>query len=174
MNKFGPLWRAAALAGLLLSAGSLAAPAQAAQADIDLLKVYLGSWKGRGVLTGSNSETVVCRLSLSEGNQEKINYSGRCTLAGTNLSINGTLAYIDASQRYEAVMTSNATFSGVAVGRKQRGGVVFNLKERDTSDDQDLNITATIALAGGAIKVDFNVVDNKTGDTIKASVPFSK
>jgi hypothetical protein len=174
MNQFGAFVRSAVLSGIVVCAGVLATPALAAQADIDLLKSYLGSWKGRGVLTGADSETVVCRLTLSEGNGEKINYSGRCTLAGSNLAIKGTLAYIDASRRYEAVMTSNASFTGVAVGRKQGGGVVFNLQERDTSDGQDVAITAGIALTGGTIKVDFRVVDTKSGQVIKANIPFAK
>jgi hypothetical protein len=174
MKQYGAFVRFAVLSGFLICAGAPASPAFAAQADIDLLKSYLGSWKGRGVLTGAESETVVCRLSLSEGNGEKINYSGRCVLAGSNLSIKGTIAYIDASRRYEAVMTSNASFTGVAVGRQQGGGVVFNLQERDTSDGQDMAITAGIALTDGTIKVDFRVVDTKTGRVIKANVPFAQ
>jgi hypothetical protein len=174
MNQYGAFLRSTALLGILVCAGALASPALAAKADIDLLKSYLGSWRGRGVLTGADSETVVCKLSLSEGNQEKINYSGRCTLAGSNLAINGTLAYIDASRRYEAVMTSNASFTGVAVGKKQGDGVIFNLQERDTSDGQDMQITAGIALTGGTIKVDFRVVDTQSGQVIKANIPFSK
>lgn len=169
MMRLGPLTRAAALVSVLFSAG----PVFAGQADIDLLKSYLGNWKGRGTLVGANTESVTCKLTLSAGNNQKINYSGRCAMAGSNLSINGTLAYVDAAKRYEAVMTSNASFSGVAIGRRQGDGVVFNLKERDRSDNQDMAITAGIALQGGKIKVDFLVIDAKTGDQITATIPFS-
>jgi hypothetical protein len=175
MTKLGPLWRILALVGLLLSSLTVSSPAYAGAAEVALLKTYLGTWSGRGTLTGANSETVKCKLTLKEGNGDKINYSGRCTMAGTNLSINGTLAYVDANGRYEAAMTSNATFSGVAVGQKSGDGVVFNLKERGEDEEgNDMTITAAIALKGGGISVQFQVVYNETGDVIKASVPFSQ
>lgn len=175
MTKFGPLGRTLALAGLLLSSPMVAAPVYAAAADVALLKTYIGSWSGTGTLTGANSETVKCKLTLKEGNSDKINYSGRCVLAGTNLSINGTLAFVDENNRFEAAMTSNATFTGVAVGKKSGDGVVFNLKEQGTDDDgNDMTITAAIALKSGSISVQFQVVYNETGDIIKASVPFSQ
>jgi hypothetical protein len=175
--KFGPLARAAALAGLLVVTPMAVAPAMAAQADVALLKSYLGTWKGRGQLIGAESESVVCRLSLSEGNADKVNYAGRCTLAGTTLSVNGSLAYNDSASRYEAAMTSNVTFTGTAIGKKTGDGILFNLKERNKDEEgNDLTVTAAIALKGkgAAIQVDFNVVFNATGDTLKASVPFTK
>jgi len=176
MNISGPTRRALTAAGLVVSMAVSSAPAFAAQADIDFLKDYLGDWRGRGTLTGANTETVVCKLNLSSGNDTKINYAGRCVLAGSNLAINGTLAYIDAKRRYEAVMTSNAAFTGTAIGRKQGNGVVFNLRQRekDDADKQDLDITAGISLLNGRISVDFRVVEVKSGGTITATVPFSR
>lgn len=175
MNLFGPLSRGIAVAGLVVTSIMAAAPAFAAKVDIELLNSYLGSWKGRGILVGAESETVVCRLSLTPGNDDKVNYSGRCAMAGTNLSVNGTLAYVDAKKRYEAAMTSNATFTGIAVGRKQGDGVVFNLKERETDEEgNDMTITAVIALLNKTISVEFQVLFNASGDIIKASVPFTK
>jgi len=175
--KFGPLARTVGLAGLLVVTPMAAAPAMATPADVALLKSYLGTWKGRGQLIGAESESVVCRLSLSEGNADKVNYSGRCTLAGTTLSVNGTLAYSDQNNRYEAAMTSNVTFTGTAIGKKTGDGIIFNLKERNKDEEgNDLTVTAAIALKGKgtAIQVDFNVVFNATGDTLQASVPFTK
>lgn len=175
MNLFGPLSRSIAVAGLVATSMMAAAPAFAAKADIELLNSYLGNWKGRGILVGAESETVVCRLNLTPGNEDKVNYSGRCAMAGTNISVNGTLAYIDAKKRYEAAMTSNVTFTGVAVGRKQGDGVVFNLKERETDEEgNDMTITAVIALLNKKISVEFQVLFNASGDVLKASVPFSK
>jgi hypothetical protein len=175
MKLFGPLPRSIALAGLLFLSMMVAAPTQAAKAEIDLLHSYIGTWTGNGVLVGANSERVRCRLTLSPGNQDKVNYSGRCAMAGTNLSVNGTLAYIDASRRYEAAMTSNAQFSGLAVGQRTRSGVIFNLRERNTdAEGNDMTVTARIALQDGRIGVEFNVVFNATGDTLKATVPFSR
>ncbi|MGV8954502.1 MAG: hypothetical protein ACOH2M_25625 [Cypionkella sp.] len=175
MTFFGPLSRRVALAGLLVCMGAAASPAVAAPADVALLKSYIGEWRGRGTLTGANTETVVCRLSLKPGNDDKVNYSGRCTLAGTTLSINGTLAYVDASRRFEAAMTSNATFSGIAVGQKRGSGLVFNLRERDQDEEgKDMNITADITLSADAIKVGFEVMYVETGESMSAQVPFSK
>ncbi|MBN9309715.1 MAG: hypothetical protein J0I99_09880 [Devosia sp.] len=177
MKLLGPLTRIAALAGLLAVTPLAAMPALAAPADVALIKSYIGAWKGRGQLIGAESESVVCRLTLSEGNADKVNYSGRCSLAGTSLAVNGTLAYSDQNSRYEAAMTSNVTFSGLAVGKKSGDGIIFNLKERNKDEEgNDLTVTAAIALKGkgAAIQVDFNVVFNATGDTLKASVPFTK
>ena len=177
MKLFGPLLRIIALAGLLAATPMAAAPALAAPADIALLKSYIGSWKGRGTLIGAESESVVCRLSLSEGNSEKVNYSGRCSLAGTALSVNGTLVYSDQNRRYEAAMTSNVTFSGLAVGKKSGDGIIFNLKERNKDEaGNDLTVTAAIALKGSgkSILVEFQVIFNATGEMLKASVPFTK
>lgn len=175
MTLFGPLTRAVAFAGLALSPVLVPAPALAGPAEVALLESYVGSWRGRGELVGAETETVVCRLSITKGNQEKVNYSGRCALAGTNLSVNGTMAYIDGSRRFEAAMTSNATFSGMAVGQKRGDGVIFNLREREQDEaGNDMTITAAIELNGGRIKVDFNVLFNASGDTIRASVPFTK
>ena len=100
--------------------------------------------------------------------------TGRCAVAGTNLSINGTLAYIDESRRFEAAMTSNATFTGLAVGQRRGDGVVFNLREREVDEGQPVTITAQIALRGGQIDVGFNVVYEENGDTLTAEVPFSR
>jgi hypothetical protein len=175
MNNLGSMARSAALAGLLILGGAAAAPVQAAQADVELLRSYIGEWRGRGVVTGSSRETVVCRLTLTSGNQDKVNYNGRCTLAGTQLSVAGTLAYVDANRRYEAVMSSNATFNGVAVGQKRGDNLVFNLNERDQDEaGKDLNISAQITLSPNAINVAFEVVYVESGESMRADVPFSK
>lgn len=173
MTCFRSLSRAFAMAGLL-AAGS-AAPTLAAPADVALLQSYLGDWRGRGVLIGANTETVVCRLSLTPGNQDKVNYSGRCSLAGTQLSVAGTMAYVEANQRFEAAMSSNATFTGIAVGQKRGDGLVFNLRERDEDEEgKDLTITAQISLHEAAIQVVFEVVYVESGDSLRAEVPFSR
>ena len=144
MTNFGPLSRAVALAGLLVSAGAASAPALAAPADVALLKSYIGEWRGRGTLTGAETETVVCRLSLKEGNDDKVNYSGRCTLPAAICRSTAPWPISTKSRRFEAAMTSNATFSGIAVGQKRGNGVVFNLREREVDEGKDVTITAQI------------------------------
>lgn len=174
MSMLRPVARLATLAGLVLSSLAPVAPVAAAPADVALLKSYVGEWRGSGQLTGSNSERVSCKLSLTSGNADKVNYSGRCALAGNNLSVKGTLAYVDANRRYEAVMTSNVTFSGVAIGQKSGDGIVFNLKERTTDKDSSYDINAVIALRGGRINIEFTFRDVKSGQGASASVPFTK
>ena len=89
--------------------------------------------------------------------------------------MNGTLAYNDGANRYEAAMTSNVTFNGLAIGKRQGNGLVFNLKERDKDEEgNDLTISAAITLKPEKINVDFDVLFNANGSTLKASVPFTK
>ncbi len=178
MTKFAsiarPVARIAGAALLLAMAGLSVAPAFAGPAEVALLRSYEGNWRGRGNVVGSDTETVTCRMSLTDGNGNKVNYAGRCSLAGTDLAINGTLAYIDASSRYEGAMTSNINFSGVAVGRKEGDGIVFNLKSRGMSDNANVEVNAGIILTPGGITVKFNAVDVNTGKVLNATVPFAK
>lgn len=176
MKLFGPLARAGVFVGLAMAGAVAPAPVLAGPAEVALLESYIGAWRGRGQLRGAESETVVCRLDITKGNQSRVNYNGRCAIAGQNLSVKGTMAYIDAARRFEAAMTTNAGFSpDNAVGRKQGGGILFNMRERGTDDaGNDMTITASMELQSSKIVVDFNVLFNSTGDTITASVPFSK
>jgi hypothetical protein len=174
MTNLRPVARLVAAAGLLAAASAYVAPAFAGPAEMAVLKAYEGSWKGQGKVIGTDTESVNCRMSLTDGNDEKINYSGRCALAGANLAISGTLAYIDASHRYEGAMTSNVDFSGVAIGQRVGSGIVFNLKERGQKDASNMEIQAGITLTPGVITVTFKATDVSTGKLISATVPFAK
>jgi hypothetical protein len=174
MNLFGPLSRAIAVAGVLVSASAL--PALAGPAEIAALDSYLGTWNGKGQVSGAQTNPVTCKMALSSGNGGKLNYTGRCSLGGTQLSVTGTIAYVDANHRYEAVMNSGVGgFRGVAIGQKQGGRIVFDLKQR-ADDDQgnDISIAAKVVLDGPSMSVDFHAVFNDSGDTIDAKVPFTK
>ena len=156
--------------------GAAAVPAQSAQADIDHLLSYLGSWQGAGALVGGDQpEPFRCRLTMSKGNQAKVNYAGRCTLVSMNLSVSGTIGYDDASGRYQAVMSSNAGFTGTAVGRNREGGISFDLSEKQVDrGGNDVRIGAKIILIESAIRVDFEVEFNNSGQILTASVPFRR
>jgi hypothetical protein len=175
MNLFGPVARAAAIAGVLLVSGAV--PAFAGPAEMAVLEAYIGSWNGKGTLKGAQEETVVCKMSLSKGNGTKLNYTGRCSLAGAQLSVTGTIAYVEENKRYEAVMNSGiGDFRGIAIGQKRGDGIVFDLKQRGTDDSgNDMSISSTVTLSGGdKMGVTFHAVFNSTGDTIDAKVPFTK
>ena len=175
MNLFGPVARAVAVAGVLMSAGAM--PAFAGPAEMALLESYIGTWNGKGTMKAAQDETVVCKMSLSKGNGTKLNYTGRCSFVGAQLSVTGTIAYVEENRRYEAVMNSGVGgFRGVAIGVKRGDGVVFDLKQRAEDDSgNDVSIASTVALSGGnKMSVSFHAVFNETGDTIDASVPFTK
>ena len=179
MNFAGPLSRIVALAGLTIATISAAAPAFAAKADVELVQSYIGAWKGSselaGKFQGKEGGKVSCKMSLSPGNGDKVNFAGSCALAGTTMTVKGTIVYNDAGKRYEAAMTSNVSFSGTAIGKRQGNGIVFSFKEKGTDVEGfgGLDVNAAITLNPGKINVNFDVAfDN--GDKLAATVPFTK
>lgn len=168
-------WLRAALVALTLLAPT-ATPALAAQAELELLSSYVGDWRGEGALVGGDrNEPFRCRLGVSEGNLLKINYTGRCTLVNATLSISGTIAYNDAKGQYEAVMSSNAGYTGLAIGRQSSGTISFDLREQQKDRaGGDVRIGARIVLIDDRITVDFEVEFNNSGEVLKASVPFAR
>ncbi len=175
MKLFGPLARAAAFAGLAVAGTIAASPASAGSNEIALLESYIGSWSGRGQLTGAQSETVVCKLTINPATGDKVNYSGRCAVAGNTMSVKGTLAYVDANRRFEAAMTTNVGYSGLAIGRRSGENVVFNMRETGADEEgRAVTVTAAITLNPAKITVDFTVVFNDSGESMKASVPFTQ
>lgn len=162
---------AAALLGLM-GAG----PAVAGPTEQTLLASYIGNWRGESTLVGGDKpESFRCRLAVSQGNGGKINYTGRCTLVNMNLSVSGTIGYSDANAHYEAVMTSNAGFSGLAIGRQQGKQIGFDLTERQTDrGGNDVAIGSKLFLVDGTIVVEFEVEFNESGKTMTASVPFAR
>jgi len=168
--------RAVAAAVIILLAVLMSAPARSGPAELALLTSYIGDWRGEGALVGGqNPEPFRCRLTMSSGNLSKINYAGRCSLINMNLSVSGTIAYNDQAQRYEAVMSSNAGFTGLAVGRKQGDTISFDLRERQSDrGGNDVRIGSRITLSGGAIRVDYEVEFNNSGQVLTAAVPFRR
>lgn len=166
---------AAALALPMVASVPVMVPA--AEAELALLGSYVGNWRGEGALTGGDrNEPFRCRLTVATGNQGKINYSGRCTLVSATLSISGTIAYNDAKRQYEAAMSSNAGFTGLAIGQQNQGHISFDLKERQKDrTGSDVRIGSKILLQGNnSITVDFEVEFNNSGEVLTASVPFSQ
>lgn len=161
---------AAMLVGLAVGP-SLAGPGEQA-----LLASYVGNWRGESMLVGGDKpEPFRCRLAVSPGNSGKINYTGRCALVNMNLSVSGTIGYIDAKGQYEAVMTSNAGFSGTAVGKQGGNEIGFDLVERQKDrGGNDVAIGSRIFLVGDSIRVEFQVEFNDSGKLLTTSVPFSR
>lgn len=151
------------------------APAQAA-GELALLESYVGSWQGEGALIGGDQpEPFRCRLTVAKGNAGKVNYTGRCALVNATLSISGTIAFNETAKRYEAAMSSNAGFTGLAIGQERGGQISFDLRERQKDrGGSDVRIGSRIVLVGGNITVDFEVEFNNSGEVLTASVPFAQ
>jgi hypothetical protein len=169
-------WQALATAAMLIIASLFAAPTLAGQAELDLLGSYIGKWAGAGVLVGGEQpERFTCRLTISKGNQNKINYAGRCTVASMNLSVSGTILFDDSRRRYQAVMSSNVGFRGQALGRINGDRITFDLASQTVDrGGNNIRIGAEITLEGGDIAVDFEVEFNNSGQVLTADVPFRR
>lgn len=156
--------------------GLAGGPVQAGQTELDLLSSYIGKWSGAGVLVGGEEpESFRCRLTIAKGNQSKINYSGRCTLVNMNLSVSGTIAFDDKLRRYQAAMSSNAGFTGMAIGQMNGNRISFDLdqKQKDRGGN-DVRIGSRIHLENDQIQIDFEVEFNESGKLLTAAVPFSR
>ena len=173
MNK----WVGIGVALALMPFASLVSiEALAAQDELALLESYVGNWQGEGALVGGDEpEPFRCRLAIAKGNAGKVNYTGRCALVNATLSISGTIAYNDDAKRYEAAMSSNAGFTGLAIGQQRQGQISFDLKEQQKDRaGSDVRIDSRIVLVNGNITVDFEVEFNNSGEVLTASVPFSQ
>ena len=151
------------------------APVQAA-GEVALLESYVGNWQGEGALVGGDRpEPFRCRLTIAKGNQAKVNYTGRCALVNATLSISGTIAFNETARRYEAAMSSNAGFTGLAIGQERGGQISFDLREQQKDrGGSDVRIGSRILLVNGNITVDFEVEFNNSGNVLTASVPFAQ
>lgn len=159
----------------LLAALPFGFPAYAAQDDIDLLKSYVGEWRGRGVAQFSDTgedETVVCRMTINDAEPTKVTFDGRCTIAGRTLAVAGTVAYVEAANRYEAIMSSLASFQGVAIGQRRGGNIAFNLIDRNAESGEH-RIDADLSLQGDSIHMDFKIANVNTGWSTVAQIPFA-
>jgi len=154
----------------------LAGPGRAGETEMALLNTYIGNWAGAGVLVGGDKpEAFTCRLKVSKGRQEKVNYAGRCSLVNMNLSVTGTIIFNDRAGRYEATMRSNVGFSAAAVGVIQGKAITFVLdeKQKDRGGNQ-MDIGSVLKLDHRGITVDFSVEFNRSGQVLTTSVPFGR
>jgi hypothetical protein len=169
-------WHLAAL-GLAATGIAATVPAQAGPAELALLSSYIGEWSGESALVGgAEPEPFSCRLTINKGNQTKVNYAGRCTLASMNLSVTGTIAYDDKTKTYQAIMGSNAGYKGVAVGRIKGDTITFDLEQQESDRAGNaIRLGAQITLIGSkSITVEYEVEFNESGQILTANVPFSK
>ena len=176
MTTLFTLARGAALAAVLAAGVLPGGTAFAAPEDVALLNDYLGSWRGVGAITGpkGNTETTACRLDFFDGNGDKINFSGRCSLGGTAVTMSGAMVYVDGNGTYEAVMTTSVGFTGRAVGVRNGNGVRFDLREIGGDPAENMDVNAALTMANSAIEVGITVIFKDTGDKYFGTAPFSK
>lgn len=154
----------------------LAVPGHAGEAEMVLLRAYIGNWSGSGVLLGGDQpEDFTCRLKVTQGRPLKINYTGRCSLVNMNLSVTGTIFFNDKASRYEATMRSNVGLSAAAVGAKHGASITFNLNEKQSvRGGNPVKINSILELSGKQITVDFTVELNQSGQVLTTTVPFHR
>ena len=177
MAFFKPLARFALVAAVAVATATMtAAPTLAGPAEVELLKSYVGTWRGRGELVGAQSETVVCTLDLNPGNAGTVVYRGNCAMAGQKMSVRGTIAYIDAARHFEAAMSTGMTFQPApAIGQRSGDGILFKMRERGEDDaGNDMTVSADVALQASRININFQVVFNNSGDRLSATVPLTR
>jgi hypothetical protein len=155
------------MAPLALSTGAVAASSDAA-----LLQAYVGSYTGTGIMTGQNSGTVRCRLLFRPASATSVNYTGRCSTGGADLSMTGVITA--ASGRIRAAMSGSGGLSSTVNGVRRVGGIVFASKQRVNIEGRDRTVSSTMTLGNGTIQVDFAALDNKTGKQTTGSIPFTK
>jgi hypothetical protein len=168
--------RLLAAAAAIAVSGFAVAPALAGPVEMDLLSGYVGNWKGNGVMVGgAQPEPFRCRMQVQKGNQAKVNFAGRCTLVNFNLSVSGTIAFNDKTRRYEAAMSSNAGFSGVAAGQISGDSITFDLAEKQVDKGgNDMRIGSKVSLVADTINIDFEIEFNNSGNVLTAKVPFQR
>jgi hypothetical protein len=89
--------------------------------------------------------------------------------------VSGTIAYNNKAQRYQATMSSNAGFRGVAIGQRQGERISFDLNEQQVDrGGNQVRIGSKIVLDQGVVTVDFEVEFNRSGQLLTASVPFTR
>ncbi len=174
MNTFGQLSRAAVIGAAMVASSVLPG---FASSQMDTLSQYIGNYKATGTMSGGQSQQVTCRMQLSKGNGDKLNYNGRCSVAGAQIAVYGTIAWVNDQNHYEAAMTSGiGGFNGIAVGRIVGNKIVFDLQQRGNDNEgTDISISAKVTLSGGnTVGVDFHATFNSSGDKVDVAVPFMK
>ena len=164
-----------AISGLVLLASSTQPGFAGPKQDAQLLS-YVGNWRGSGELVGGEEpEKFTCRNIIANGGEGKINYTGRCAVAGLNLNISGTVKYNDDANRYEGSMNSTTKFEGVAIGRQRGSNIVFDFKQQNQHEGHDLTIGAKLTLKpSDTYTVDFDVWVKDSDVKMTTSVPFER
>jgi hypothetical protein len=153
----------------------LAAPSAAVADGYAALLSYEGRFSGSGTAVYENGATdrVDCRLGLEAGARGRMYLRDTaCTVAGTRITLQGVMAFVP-DGRYEAAVTSNAGFSGGAVGTGDASGIRFTIDDGRIGDGS-LALSATFVLAGDAVGVEMAITSNVSGAVTRVTVPMGR
>jgi hypothetical protein len=154
--------RAAALA---LTATMLITPAFAGPTETAFLGKLVGTWTGKGQLTGQETGPIACKLVFKQGSGGKVSYSGRCNVQDVGAqSFSGTLSYNDRKKVYEG-----KSMGGTAQGVKKGSSIVFASKSSTLAGRATSSMTVSVS----RIVIDFVIVE-KDGDKTTSHVTFGK
>jgi hypothetical protein len=157
------LLRAALVAAVLIP---VAAPAFAGPNESAFLERLVGTWRGKGKITGEEAGDVSCRLTVKPSG-ERLNFNGRCALSGGSgsQSFSGSIRYNDKKGVYES-----STGGKTVAGKKSGNSLVFTTTMKDIRG----TMTSTMTLSPSAMKVQFKMTQARSGGTSQGTIPFSK
>ena len=119
-----------------------AAPALSRQGDLDLLQSYVGDWQGRGTLgVNDKHESVKCSLAVTSSEPTRVQFNGRCALAGGTITLKGTMGYFEERNQFEAVL--NSEWPSPRTDRHRRraaSGIVFTIRPKDPETNTDIDM----------------------------------
>lgn len=153
----------AALVALALLATPAAAFAGAAE-DAYLAKL-VGVWTGSGKLTGGETATVDCRLTVRQVSKG-VNFAAKCDVSDLpDQNFSGVITYNDAKKQYEA----KSPGGDVTVGTKSGSTLTFVGKVKGIAEG-----TSTMKLSSSKIIVE-TVVRRPGGDKdIKSTLELKR
>lgn len=152
------------LPALAVTLALCASPAFAAAADQAFLAKLAGTWTGAGTITGDETGSVDCKLTLT--GSDKVNFRGVCDAGKFGpQDYSGVLAYDTGLNKYLA--RSNGE---TVVGVKSGSSVVFTSKMKTMAGTGNsvMKLTAT------TIVIDVDLVRSDTGEKLKSHLTFKK
>ncbi|HHY50727.1 MAG TPA: hypothetical protein GYA10_13380 [Alphaproteobacteria bacterium] len=160
------LTRSIRAAIVVLALATVAAPALAGEREVAYLQSLAGTWSGKGRITGAEAGTVTCRLTLRPSG-ERLNFNGRCAMSGGSVpqSFSGSIRYNDKKGVYES-----SSQGRTVAGKKSGSSLVFTTSMSDMRGRG----TSTMTMSPDAIKVQFKMVNGRTGEASQGSIPFTK
>ncbi|HTJ58853.1 MAG TPA: hypothetical protein VL418_15005 [Devosiaceae bacterium] len=159
-----------------LAAAAMPAVAAPPPSNAALLQSYVGSYVGQGtVFDGRTTRALRCRINFRPTGAVRVGYAGRCSAGGGSFSLAGVIAYDQSRRAFVAAMSSSAARATVTlVGRRSGGRLVFRSRQAISFQGRIQDVSSTMALTGGAIRIDFRATDPRTGRTTAGSIPLSR